>query len=90
MILRVDTEVALVDLDDFTSLSAQVVGDAPIGTWGRPEDGHIRVSIRTLIALSGDRAADAQWRAAFDGMVDYARRRGWVDGDQVRMHVVAG
>jgi hypothetical protein len=90
MILRFDDGGAtLVDLDDLRSLSAQIVGDAAIGTWGRRERGHVFVTIQTLLRLAGDRAGDRQWRGEFDGMVDFARRHGWVLGDEVRMHVVA-
>lgn len=90
MILRIeDGGVTLVDLGDLRSLSAQVVDDAPIGAWGRRQDGHVFVTTQTLLRLAGERAADRRWRAQFDGMVDFARRHGWVHGDEVRMHVVA-
>ena len=89
MILRVEEGgVTLVDLDDLTSLSAHVVGDAAVGARGRREDGHVWVSTRTLLELAGERARDQQWRGEFDAMIGYARRHGWVDGDEVRMHVV--
>ena len=88
MILRVEEGgVTLVDLDDLTSLSAHIVGDAAIGAWGRREDGHVWVGTQTLLELAGARASDQQWRGEFDSMIDYARRHGWVDGDEVRMHV---
>ncbi|MEV4137219.1 hypothetical protein AB0J72_34230 [Dactylosporangium sp. NPDC049742] len=89
MILRVEEAgVTLVGLDDLRSLSAHILGDATIGDRGRLEDGHIWVRTRTLLELAGERASDQQWRGEFDGMIDYARRHGWVDGDEVRMHVV--
>ena len=91
MILRVaEGGVTLVELDDLTSLSAHVAGDAAVGDWGRRDDGHVWVSTRTLLDLAGARAGDQRWRRGFDGMIDYARRHGWVDGDEVRMHVVGG
>ncbi|MFF5225237.1 hypothetical protein [Dactylosporangium sp. NPDC000521] len=91
MILRVEEGgVALVELDDLTSLSAHIAGDATVGAWGRREDGHVWVSTRTLLELAGARASDQRWRGEFDGMIDYARRHGWVDGDEVRMHVAGG
>ncbi|MGI5174791.1 hypothetical protein ACQEVZ_00460 [Dactylosporangium sp. CA-152071] len=89
MILRVEGGgVTLVDLDDLTSLSAHILGDATIGDRGRLEDGHLWVSTQTLLELAGARAGDQRWRGRFDGMIDYARQHGWVDGDEVRMHVV--
>ncbi|WP_327000499.1 hypothetical protein OHA72_35940 [Dactylosporangium sp. NBC_01737] len=81
--------VTLVDLDDLRSLSAQIAGDAAIGTWGRRQDGHVFVTTETLLRLAGERASDRRWRGEFDGMVDFARRHGWMHGDEVRMHVVA-
>lgn len=91
MILRVEEGgVTLLDLDDLRSLSARIVGAAAIGTWGRRQDDHVFVTTRTLLRLAGERAADRQWRDRFDGMVDLARRHGWVHGDEVRVHVVAG
>jgi hypothetical protein len=88
MILRVEGGgVTLVDLDDLQSLSAQIVGDAAIGAWGRREDGHVFVTVQTLLRLAGDRTGDRQWRGEFDGMVDFARGHGWVLGDEVRLHV---
>jgi hypothetical protein len=89
MILRVDADgVTLADLEDLRSLRTHVVGDAAIGAWGRREDGHVWVRTRTLLDLAGARAGDQRWRGQFDGMIDYGRRHGWVDGDEVRMHVV--
>jgi hypothetical protein len=88
MILRVEEGgVTLVGLDDLQSLSAQIVGDAAIGTWGRRQNDHVFVTTQTLLRLAGERSGDRQWRARFDGMVDFARRHGWVHGDEVRMHV---
>ena len=89
MILRVEAGgVTLVDLDDLKRLSAHVVDAAAIGAWGREEDGHVVVTTQTLLRLAGERASDERWRSQFNGMVDYARRHGWVRGDEVRMHVV--
>ncbi|MET7425576.1 hypothetical protein [Dactylosporangium sp. NPDC005555] len=89
MILRVEAGgVTLVDLDDLHRLSAHVVDGAAIGAWGRAEDGHVVVTTQTLLRLAGERAGDERWRGEFDGMVDNARRHGWVQDDEVRMHVV--
>ncbi|MFI5909343.1 hypothetical protein [Dactylosporangium sp. NPDC051541] len=89
MILRVEAGgVTLDDLDDLQRLSARVTGGASIGDWGRLEAGHVVVTTEKLVRLAGARASDPQWRSRFDGMVDYARRHGWVHGDEVRMHVV--
>lgn len=43
------------------------------------------------LSIAGLRAAGEPtetWRADFDGMIDYARGKGWVDGDRVRAHIV--
>ncbi|MER7279581.1 hypothetical protein ABT369_34580 [Dactylosporangium sp. NPDC000244] len=88
MILRVEEGgVSLAELDDLRRLSAQIAGDAAVGDWGRLEDDHVFVTTRTLLRLAGDRASDARWRDEFDAMLDHARRHGWVEGDEVRMHV---
>ncbi|WP_433085813.1 hypothetical protein ACQP1P_11555 [Dactylosporangium sp. CA-052675] len=88
MILRVEAGgVTLLELGDLRRLSAQIAGDAAVGDWGRLEDDHVVVTTETLLRLAGDRAGDARWRDEFDAMVDDARRHGWVEGDEVRMHV---
>lgn len=84
-----DDGVTLVELDDLRSLSARIIGAATIGPWGRQEDDHVFVSVQTLLGLAGDRAGDPHWRGEFDGMVEFARRHGWVAADEVRLHVVA-
>ncbi|MFB9447760.1 hypothetical protein Dvina_12885 [Dactylosporangium vinaceum] len=89
MILRVEHGgVTLDDLDDLKRLSAHVEDDGALGEWGRREAGHVVLTTHQLLRLAGARAGDSQWRSRFDGMVDYARRHGWIDGDEVRMHIV--
>ena len=43
------------------------------------------------LTVAGLRAAGEQtepWLTEFDGMIGYARSKGWVTGDRVRAHVV--
>lgn len=48
---------------------------------------HAWVSVDSLAGLVGHRAADPVWRQGFEAMLDYARRRGWVEGGAVRAHI---
>ena len=56
-----------------------------LGVWDGP--GHVYVHADTLRKLAGPRAESVQWEKNFIGMVEYARKAGWVDGaGRVRVH----
>jgi hypothetical protein len=51
------------------------------------ESGDVLLDTEALKRLSGGLAADPEWLAAFDGMVDYARSKGWVGpGETLQAH----
>jgi hypothetical protein len=81
--------------DDFTSfdftseLGLVQVGFAmtDLGLGVADADGrHAWFVVDEIIRIAGP-SADEQWRRRFGGMVDYALKRGWVDGaGRVRAH----
>ncbi len=90
---------ALLEPDDLQSFKVVVPADAigdeerlavVVGTIGRPADaGHVFVDIEALLDLVPDRRDEPGWRKGFDGMVSYARTKGWLDdaGTAIRGHV---
>ena len=72
--------VELDGVDDETAAAA--IASSGLGTL---DGDHVWLSIAGLRA-AGEPTED--WRTGFDGMIDYARSKGWVDGDRVRAHVV--
>jgi hypothetical protein len=55
---------------------------------GRLEpSGDVLLEIDALKRLSGSRGTDPDWLRAFDGMVEYARSKGWVGaGETLQAH----
>jgi hypothetical protein len=90
---------ALLEPDDLQSFKVVVPADAVgdearltevVGALGRPADaGHVFVDIEALLDLVPERRDEPEWRKGFDGMVAYARSKGWVDeaGTAIRGHV---
>jgi hypothetical protein len=89
--------VALCDEDDFGSFKVVVRGMAagdprlagvlePFGSIGSNGDALLRID--AVKALAGDRGGDAEWLAQLDGMIGYARSRGWLaqDGSAIQAH----
>jgi hypothetical protein len=72
--------VELDGVDDETAAAA--IAEAGLGTL---EGDHVWLSIAGLRA-AGEPTED--WRTGFDGMIDYARGKGWVSGERVRAHIV--
>ncbi len=71
----VPPSVTLHEPDDFRAFSVVV-----------PEVEHAWVDPGQVIALAD--GAGAEWRGSFDGMVEYARSKGWVrDDGAIRAHV---
>lgn len=56
---------------------------------GRLVDGTAQIAVAFVRAACGERTVDAGWRERFEGMLDYARAKGWLtaEGDIVA-HVV--
>jgi hypothetical protein len=96
--LRSPSAVAVLqEAGDFRSLKVVVLSDdaspgclaealADLGAVG--SDGHALLRVDALRRIGGERAADPQWRAGFDAMVDYARAKGWLEaGPSLRAHL---
>ena len=58
---------------------------ARLGELGRLDGDHVWLSVEHLRQAG---PADPGWAEGFDGMIGYARSKGWVEGDAVRAHVV--
>jgi hypothetical protein len=52
-------------------------------------DGHAFIDVDAVRRLAGERAKDPEWREGFDGMLAYARSKGWMDpsGTAIQAHV---
>ncbi|MFE2738104.1 hypothetical protein [Streptomyces sp. NPDC059349] len=87
----------LLEADDFRSLKVVVLSDdgnterlaqALAGVGTVDVDGHACLLVEALRGLSGERAAELEWLADFDAMIDDARASGWLMADtSVRAHV---
>ncbi len=99
MIIHADLDratVTLVDPADFRGFHVAVAGGgtddsrlaAVLAPHGRLEGEHAWITTDAVIALAGS-AADDEWRAGFDGMVAYARDKGFLDdaGTAIRAHL---
>ena len=97
MIVRVhpDGRLTLDDADTFTAFSVAAPGlEAEAIAAAFADDGEIRdadhvwISIARLHAL-GDRHGGPGWREGCDGMLAFAKRKGWVDEAKglVRAHI---
>ena len=98
MIVNADLDAAtvtLVEPADFKGFHVAVAGgsvdDPRLGGVLAPHatlDGeHAWVRVDAVVALAGD--PDDDWRAGFDGMVAYAREKGFLteDGTAIRAHL---
>ena len=99
MIIRADLDagsVALVESRDFGGFHVAVAGGgvdderlgAVLSSYGRLDGDHAWIDVDAVDALAGE-AADDDWRAGFDGMVAYARDKGFLDdsGTAIRAHL---
>lgn len=104
MIITVDTAqspaVELTEPDDFKGfkvvtrqvdsddLGAALDGVATVEPGGEAAF----VSIDALKRLAGDRGSDPEWLGSLEGMLAYARTKGWVseDGSSIQAHVERG
>ena len=100
MILIIDTEnkqSSVLECGDLKRLSASVLGQGDVaralGDLGRPdaEGAFVWITISALRRAAAQ-AGDAAWAAQFDGMIDYATSKGWVDAASasVRVHLTKG
>jgi hypothetical protein len=86
------TEAKLLEPDVFTAFKVVLHGgEHPLAGTGdlvARVDEHAWVSVEALRRLAGE-AATPQWEESFDGMLGYARSKGWVDDEAgaVRAHV---
>ncbi|MBL7496629.1 hypothetical protein I6A84_00475 [Frankia sp. CNm7] len=81
--------VELLEADDCTRLHVEAVGaedTAVIGalraaglTTAVVSDGEVPLGLAALRQAAGARATAPDWEARFDGMIAYARGKGWVD-----------
>ncbi|MFP5021855.1 hypothetical protein [Pseudonocardia phyllosphaerae] len=83
-----DTLTDLRVLSSITGASSldEVARAVGIGTAG---EGHVFADVERLRALAKESATLEDWDEQFDGMIGYARARGWLseDGRAVRAHV---
>lgn len=94
--VRDGNQVLLVDADDFTRLSVKLIGITgleerrrALAQVGQAADhDHVLIDPEALTSLAGTRAEDPAWRASFEGMIGYARSKGWLDdAGRVQVHV---
>lgn len=101
MIIHADLDsatVTLVDPGDFRGFHVAVAGGgtdderlvAVLAPHGRLDGEHAWISTDAVRALAGP-GADDEWQAGFDGMVAYARDKGFLDesGTAIRAHLEA-
>jgi hypothetical protein len=98
MIVAADPDsgrVEVRDVDDLARLSLHLTREASVpelqgllAAWGTADTtSHVMLSVETLRTAAGRGRAPA-WHEKFDAMVDYARSKGWMDGDSLRVHTV--
>ncbi len=103
MFVRLDYargQVTLEEPTDFKQFHLVVRGDASVarlsdelqklrvGTVGA--DGHARLWVDALLRMAQHHAGSSDWQRSFDGMLSYAKGKGWVEdlGRSVRAHVL--
>jgi hypothetical protein len=99
MIIHADLRsgtVTLLDPRDLKGFHVEVAGgavdddrlDGVLSPYGRLDGDHAWITTDGVVALAGD-AADESWHAAFEGMVAYAREKGFLDdsGSAIRAHL---
>ncbi len=101
MIVAVDLSatpaaIALEAPDDFQGFHVAVRGGTPgdprldeaVARFGRGDGEHVFVDVAALRGLAGERAADPAWQASLEGMLGYARSKGWLDDEgAIQAHV---
>jgi hypothetical protein len=82
------------DAENLRDLGVRFVGcnadaaECILGEFGRLEGDYVWLDIKRLKDLS-PLASDSEWAHGFDGAIDFARTKGWIDesGTQVRAHI---
>ena len=93
MFVRVtETESAhLVEPEVLTALSVVLVGDAPrdLGDFGSFDGDHAWLGVNALRQAAHATGVPADWDEKFDGMLAYARDKGWLSssGTALRAHI---
>ena len=89
--------VTLEEPDDCTRFHLAVVGGTDLArvfgalvdaAAGRLEGGHALITIDSVRRMAAGRVAD-DWGDRFDGMLGYARTKGWIDetGSSIQAHI---
>jgi hypothetical protein len=102
MFVRVDVGphppvVTLEEPDDCTKFHLSVVGGRDLArvfgalvdaAAGRLEGDHAYITIDAVRRMAAGRVGD-DWNDRFDGMLDYARSKGWIDdtGNTIQAHI---
>jgi hypothetical protein len=102
MYVRVDVEpqppvVTLEEPDDCTKFHLLVVGGQDLArvfgalvdaAAGRLEGDHAYITIDAVRRMAAGRVGD-DWNERFDGMLGYARGKGWIDdtGNMIQAHI---
>jgi hypothetical protein len=98
VIVRADLRtgaVTLDEVDDVGGFHVEVAGGPPddgrlaeaLAPHGHVDGDHAWIRPEAVVALAG-REHDADWRRRFDGMVAYAREKGFLDASgAIRAHV---
>lgn len=95
MFISIDNDgiASLQDIDEFKGFEVRSSLD-PVRTQvaleaiGRLADEHVWIPIAWIEAHG--RPGDAAWHAGLAGMIGFARKKGWVDGDNaVRAHLAS-
>jgi hypothetical protein len=89
-----DDEVTLDEPADTKAFKVVVVKDAGVdqalrsGGWGRLDDGEALISVEAVRRAAAGRVP-AGWDEDFEGMLGYARGKGWLtsDGASIRAHL---
>lgn len=92
-----DQAITLEDPDDVRSFKLVVSGSVELdralrdGRWGRLEGPEALISVDAVERAASGRVG-ADWADRFQGMVTYARDKGWLsrDGTEIRAHVERG
>jgi hypothetical protein len=89
--------VTLADPDDLKSFKVLARAPSPepeglaaaLEGVGRLEGGDAFIDAEAVRRLAGNRAKDPEWSEGFDGMLAYARSKGWMDesGTAIQAHV---
>jgi hypothetical protein len=85
------TAAELVDPEVLDQLSVQMIGEAPrdLGGFGSFDGDHAWLGVQALRTAAHNIGVGADWDDRFDGMLAYAKSRGWLSssGSALRAHI---